>query len=92
MDNNVLVMFLSARKEFNVTSDDIVFHASPLTFDPSIVEIFMSVVSGATLLIVPEFIKMMPKRLLDILHHRNKVTIIQVHVFFKYSRYTEYFF
>ncbi|KAG9331887.1 hypothetical protein JZ751_016625 [Albula glossodonta] len=41
------------RDLFQVTPDDVVFMASPLTFDPSVVEMFLSLSSGACLLIVP---------------------------------------
>ena len=61
-----------------MTSDDLVLGATALTFDPSIVEIFTTLSVGACLLIVPAAVKMMPDRLLDIIHVRNKVTVLQV--------------
>ncbi|XP_062899156.1 beta-alanine-activating enzyme isoform X1 [Mobula hypostoma] len=63
---------------FDVSSDDVIFMSSPLTFDPSIIEIFMALCSGATLLIVPPVIKMMPKRLTEILFNHHKVSVMQV--------------
>ncbi|XP_055491682.1 beta-alanine-activating enzyme isoform X2 [Leucoraja erinacea] len=62
---------------FDVSSDDVIFMASPLTFDPSIIEIFLALCSGATLLIVPTVIKMMPKRLAKVLFSHHKVSIMQ---------------
>ncbi|XP_051894346.1 beta-alanine-activating enzyme isoform X2 [Pristis pectinata] len=62
---------------FDISSDDVVFMASPLTFDPSIIEIFMALCSGATLLIVPPVIKMMPKRLTEVLFSHHKVSVMQ---------------
>ncbi|XP_078254494.1 beta-alanine-activating enzyme [Rhinoraja longicauda] len=62
---------------FDVSSDDVIFMASPLTFDPSIIEIFLALCSGATLLIVPTVIKMMPKRLTKVLFSHHKVSIMQ---------------
>ncbi|XP_072920714.1 beta-alanine-activating enzyme isoform X1 [Hemitrygon akajei] len=63
---------------FDVSSEDVIFMASPLTFDPSIIEIFIALCSGATLLIVPPVIKMMPKRLTKILFNHHKVSVMQV--------------
>ncbi|XP_067891057.1 beta-alanine-activating enzyme isoform X2 [Heterodontus francisci] len=62
---------------FEVSSDDVIFMASALTFDPSIVEIFVSLCSGATLLIVPPVIKMMPKKLARVLFNHHKVSVMQ---------------
>ncbi|XP_043546375.1 beta-alanine-activating enzyme isoform X1 [Chiloscyllium plagiosum] len=65
------------RTIFKVSSDDIIFMASPLTFDPSVVEMFVALSSGATLLIVPPVIKRMPKTLANILFNHHKVSIMQ---------------
>ncbi|XP_067843232.1 beta-alanine-activating enzyme isoform X2 [Heptranchias perlo] len=62
---------------FEVSSDDVIFMASPLTFDPSIVEMFLALSSGATLLIIPPVIKMMPKRLANVLFNHHKVSVMQ---------------
>ncbi|XP_041054843.1 beta-alanine-activating enzyme isoform X1 [Carcharodon carcharias] len=62
---------------FKVSSDDVIFMASPLTFDPSVVEMFVALCSGATLLIVPPIIKMMPKRLAKVLFEHHKVSVMQ---------------
>lgn len=61
-----------------MTPDDIVFLASPLTFDPSVVELFLALTSGAQLLIVPTVIKRMPSRLAQVLFTRHQTTILQV--------------
>jgi acyl-CoA synthetase len=61
-----------------VTLDDLVLGATVLTFDPSIIEIFIALSVGACVLMVPPTVKMIPDRLLDIIHVRNKVTVIQV--------------
>ncbi|XP_048392515.2 beta-alanine-activating enzyme isoform X1 [Stegostoma tigrinum] len=65
------------RTIFKVSSDDVIFMASPLTFDPSVVEMFVALCSGATLLIIPPVIKMMPKRLANVLFNQHKVSIMQ---------------
>lgn len=74
----MLINNLIFRKRFSVTTSDVIFLSSPLTFDPSIVDIFVALSSGACLLVVPHVIKMMPNMLLDILYKRHNVTIIQV--------------
>ncbi|XP_023932610.1 acyl-CoA synthetase family member 4 [Lingula anatina] len=56
---------------------DVIFMASPLTFDPSVVEMFLALGSGATLLIVPHAVKAAPKLCEEVLCGRNKVTILQ---------------
>ncbi|ESO88498.1 hypothetical protein LOTGIDRAFT_125913, partial [Lottia gigantea] len=68
---------LALREIFSVSPEDCLFLASPLTFDPSIIELFISIISGASILIVPDYIKQIPDRLLDILYHRNSITILQ---------------
>ncbi|XP_066488528.1 beta-alanine-activating enzyme isoform X2 [Tiliqua scincoides] len=62
---------------FKVTPDDTVFLASPLTFDPSVIELFLALASGACLLIVPTVIKMMPHELSETLFKRHGVSILQ---------------
>ena len=56
---------------------DVVFQASPLTFDPSVVEMFIAMTTGATLLCVPNTVKLNPAKMVDILC-QNKTTVIQV--------------
>ena len=63
---------------FKITPDDTVFLASPLTFDPSVIELFIALSSGATLLIVPQQIKMMPQKLSEVLFQRHSVSVVQV--------------
>ncbi|EDL37914.1 RIKEN cDNA A230062G08, isoform CRA_b, partial [Mus musculus] len=65
------------RSLFDITQEDILFLASPLTFDPSVVEIFVSLSSGACLLIVPTSVKVLPSKLADILFSRHRVTVLQ---------------
>ena len=66
------------RDLYNVTMGDIVLQASPLTFDPSAVEMFTTLSRGASLLLVPEFLKMIPSQLAQIISVRHVTTIIQV--------------
>ncbi|OCT99521.1 beta-alanine-activating enzyme [Xenopus laevis] len=66
------------RSIFEISPNDLLFLASPLTFDPSVIELFLALSSGACLLIVPNPIKMMPHKLCDILFHQHRVTVLQV--------------
>ncbi|XP_042324376.1 beta-alanine-activating enzyme isoform X2 [Sceloporus undulatus] len=68
---------LHLRDLFQITPDDIVFMASPLTFDPSVIELFIALASGASLLIIPQIIKMMPQKLSEVLFHYHRVTVLQ---------------
>lgn len=61
-----------------MAAEDVVFLASPLTFDPSVVELFLSLSSGACLLIVPTVIKKVPDRLAVVLFQRHRITVLQV--------------
>uniref|UniRef100_A0A8D0LCY2 Aminoadipate-semialdehyde dehydrogenase n=1 Tax=Sphenodon punctatus TaxID=8508 RepID=A0A8D0LCY2_SPHPU len=65
------------RTIFGIMPGDVVFMASPLTFDPSVVELFVALTSGASLLIVPNPIKMMPQKLSEALFHQHRVTVLQ---------------
>ncbi len=60
-----------------MTAEDVVLLTSPLTFDPSVVEVFLALSSGACLLIVPSAVKKMPRRLANVLFKRNKTTVLQ---------------
>ena len=67
------------RDFYGVNTKDTVLQASPLTFDPSVVEMFTTLSSGATLLLVPEILKRIPSQLAEIITNRHKVTIVQVY-------------
>ncbi|KAM3967927.1 aminoadipate-semialdehyde dehydrogenase [Aphomia sociella] len=41
-------------KLFNITASDIIYFSTPLTFDPSMIEILLACMNGASLLIAPE--------------------------------------
>ncbi|NXN78119.1 ACSF4 enzyme, partial [Bombycilla garrulus] len=62
---------------FEITQEDVLFLASPLTFDPSVVELFMALTSGASILVVPNTVKMMPVELSAALFHHHHVTVLQ---------------
>uniref|UniRef100_A0A1X7TKJ6 AMP-dependent synthetase/ligase domain-containing protein n=1 Tax=Amphimedon queenslandica TaxID=400682 RepID=A0A1X7TKJ6_AMPQE len=64
-------------ERFDVRENDRVFNASPLTFDPSVVEIFLSLYSGATLLLVPPVIKSSPLLFSHVVLRSRHVTLLQ---------------
>uniref|UniRef100_A0A087YGD5 Carrier domain-containing protein n=1 Tax=Poecilia formosa TaxID=48698 RepID=A0A087YGD5_POEFO len=68
---------LHLRSLFQMSADDVVFLASPLTFDPSVVDIFLTLSSGALLLIVPSVMKKMPGRLAQMLFKHHRATVLQ---------------
>ncbi|CAN9498933.1 unnamed protein product [Ophioblennius macclurei] len=74
----ILPNILHLRSLFQMRADDVVFLASPLTFDPSVVEIFLALSSGAQLLIVPSVIKKAPNKLAQLLFKDHKTTFLQV--------------
>lgn len=51
----------------DLQQDDVIFLGSPLTFDPSIVELFLPFTNGAILLITHSSVKASPPLLLDVL-------------------------
>ncbi|XP_053314643.1 beta-alanine-activating enzyme [Spea bombifrons] len=65
------------RSIFDMSPADLLFLASPLTFDPSVIEMFLALSSGACLLIVPDTIKIMPPKLCDVFQ-QHCVTVMQV--------------
>ncbi|XP_076043329.1 aminoadipate-semialdehyde dehydrogenase [Oratosquilla oratoria] len=52
---------------FRVQKEDVIFCASPLTFDPSVVDIFVGLENGAELVTVPPHLLCRPKCVLEIL-------------------------
>ena len=60
----------------NIVPSDVLFASSPFTFDPSIVDIFLAVSSGAKLLLVKPALKASPLRLAQIIH-KSKVSVMQ---------------
>jgi acyl-CoA synthetase len=67
------------RSVLSVKSSDVIFLASPFTFDPSIVELFLALSTGALLLIVARTLKSSPQLLLKALFSdiRHGVTVLE---------------
>ncbi|XP_034943977.1 beta-alanine-activating enzyme [Chelonus insularis] len=72
---SLLSNILDFRELFKLSSTDKITQLTPLTFDPSLIEIFLSLSSGATIVTVSEHLKNNPSKLLDILYNR-KITFI----------------
>ena len=73
-----MFILLLNRNIFQVVADDVVFLASPYTFDPFIVQLFVAFAAGARLVMVPDAVKAVPSKLCEILFDEEKVTIFQV--------------
>lgn len=57
---------------FHITPSDIIYFSTPLTFDPSMVEILLACINGASLLIAPERVEVLfPK------NKHNAITVWQ---------------
>uniref|UniRef100_A0A1B6DJX3 Uncharacterized protein n=4 Tax=Clastoptera arizonana TaxID=38151 RepID=A0A1B6DJX3_9HEMI len=76
----ILPNITQLRNEFAVTQDDVILSASPFTFDPSIIELFLTFTTGASLFMVSDEIKAIPNDLLHTLFCTNHkpITIIQM--------------
>lgn len=72
-------IILFFRSILSVQSSDVVFLASPFTFDPSIVELFLALSSGAVLLLVTHAVKLSPHLLLKVLFTETEhpVTLLE---------------
>ncbi|XP_056271248.1 beta-alanine-activating enzyme isoform X2 [Pseudoliparis swirei] len=74
----ILPNILHLRSLFQMSPDDVVLLASPLTFDPSVVDVFLALSSGAQLLVVPAAVKRSPGRLTRLLFTDNQTSVLQV--------------
>ncbi|XP_076071400.1 beta-alanine-activating enzyme-like isoform X2 [Mytilus galloprovincialis] len=67
---------LYQRSSFRISQEDVVFLSSPLTFDPSIVDIFVTLSSGSCLLMTSDAMKAVPNKLLWLLT-KYHVSVVQ---------------
>jgi acyl-CoA synthetase len=67
------------RSILSVQPSDVIFLASPFTFDPSVVELFLALSSGALLLLVTRAVKLSPHLLLKVLFSEteHRVTVLE---------------
>ncbi|XP_056649180.1 beta-alanine-activating enzyme isoform X1 [Diorhabda sublineata] len=63
---------------FNITSSDIIFWGTPLSFDPSLIEMLMGLLNGATIAMVAHHIYINPEVLFDILFNTTHITVLQM--------------
>lgn len=68
---------LHLRTIFNISSEDVIFASSPLTFDSIVVQMFMALSTGATLLVTSEHLRRIPGRTTAHVLSRNGVTVLQ---------------
>ncbi|XP_056414432.1 beta-alanine-activating enzyme isoform X2 [Hyla sarda] len=69
---------LHLRFIFDVSPNDIVLLSAPLTFDPSVIEMFVALSAGACLLVLPDPLKINHQKLCKVLFTQHKVTVLQV--------------
>lgn len=63
-------------RQFNINKDDIIANQAPFDFDVSVKDIYSSIKTGATLLIVPKKLFSSPAKLLDYICENNVTTLI----------------
>ena len=63
-------------KQFNINEQDIIANQAPFDFDVSVKDIYSSLRTGATLLIVPKKLFSAPAKLLDYICENNATTLI----------------
>ncbi|XP_020280492.1 acyl-CoA synthetase family member 4 isoform X2 [Pseudomyrmex gracilis] len=73
----ILPNITDLKKILNVTKSDKIAQLTSFTFDPSIVEIFLSLSCAATLFMVSKVLKHDHKRLLEEIYHAH-VTVLQI--------------
>ena len=58
-------------ERLTVTHEDLILMASPFTFDPSIVHLFLALSTGTDLLLMNSELKSKPTRLAQIVNHQQ---------------------
>ncbi len=79
-DSSISANIVQLSDLFRLTPSDVIYQASALTFDPSVVEIFCGLFKQSTVLVLPQIFKLMPSKL-DAYLRKYRVTFLQV-VFF----------
>ncbi|RCN34023.1 hypothetical protein ANCCAN_20139 [Ancylostoma caninum] len=77
LENAYFNIASSVMQRFSVISTDVILCSTSFSFDPSIVELFLSFTSGAQLLLVPDRVRSQPHLLASILK-RYKPTVVQL--------------
>ena len=73
---SIVPNIVDMKAKWLLTNRDVIFGASPPTFDPHVVEIFLALACNGKLVYVPNSVKLNPEKLLKVLL-RNKITILQ---------------
>ena len=63
-------------EKFNINEDDVIANQAPFDFDVSVKDIYSTIKTGATLLIVPKKLFSSPAKLLDYICDNNATTLI----------------
>ena len=63
-------------EKFNITGEDIIGNQAPFDFDVSVKDIYSSIKTGATLVIIPKKLFSAPAKLLDYICDNNVTTLI----------------
>lgn len=69
--------FYCYSKILKIDNSDTIMMITPVTFDPSVVELFLALYNGCTLCILDKHIKEDPQRMLDIIFPSSGVTVLQ---------------
>lgn len=82
VEENCIASNIFALLEVFQLSEEIIYFGTPLTFDPSMIELFLSLISGSCLLLVDIHLKNIPKLILQAMFPENKyhkgVSFLQV--------------
>lgn len=73
VEENCIASNIFSLLEIFHLSDEIIYFGTPLTFDPSMIELFLSLVSGSCLLIVDSESKQIPNLCLQAMFPKNKI-------------------
>ncbi|XP_017779864.1 PREDICTED: acyl-CoA synthetase family member 4 homolog [Nicrophorus vespilloides] len=74
----ILSNITSFTKLFSVNETDIIYLGTAFTFDPCMIEIFLALTTGATLLATTKEIKSSPNELFSLLFKKIPITIMQM--------------
>lgn len=74
---SIMHNILDLKNIFSISDKDKIAQITPLTFDPSIVEIFLGLYSNCTLFMASRNLQNKPRKFLEIMNHQN-VTFIQM--------------
>ncbi len=85
-NSSIMPNIMQLSELFDLNNDDRIYQASSLTFDPSLIELFCSLYKKCTLLILPQSIKLMPKKLDKYLTKYN-INILQVFKIYQINNY-----